>query len=183
MDTLAHGLWGGAVFGRRDGAQWKAAFVLGMSPDLLSFGPYLLTHLGDVAARWSSHRGGPPDPRDIPAYVYGAYDVTHSLVVWGVACAALAAAARVRRRSGAPAWSVWPFGAWALHILCDIPTHTARFFPTPFLWPLATPYVDGFSWGRRGFMLANYSALALAYLFLLLRKRSRSASAQPRARV
>jgi hypothetical protein len=32
--------------------------------------------------------------------------------------------------------------AWLLHILCDIPAHAARYFPTPFFWPLPTPLLD-----------------------------------------
>ena len=84
MDTLAHGLWGGAVFGQKKDSPWKWAFWLGMMPDLLSFGPFFLTHMGDIGERWAHHQFGPPDHRMIPAYVYHAYNVTHSLVVWAV---------------------------------------------------------------------------------------------------
>src|SRR5207247_4366348 len=70
--------------------------------------------------------------------------------------------------------SLLPLGAWALHILCDIPTHSTRFFPTPFLWPFHTPFVDGRPWGRPPFTLINYSLLLLTYLGLYAyRKRSR----------
>jgi hypothetical protein len=160
MDTLAHGLWGGAAFGQRD-HQWKWAFLLGMCPDLFSFGPYFLTHLGDIGERWAHHHMGPPDPRLIPTYVYHAYNVTHSLVIWGILM--LVAWKIYGRRA-------WPLGAWGLHILCDIPTHSLRFFPTPYLWPLPTPYYNGTSWGNKTFMLANYSGIALAYLVLAYRK-------------
>ena len=170
MDTLAHGLWGGAVFGQRDN-QWKWAFILGMCPDLFSFGPYFLTHAGDIGERWAHHQMGPPDPRLIPAYVYHAYNVTHSLVVWGILM--LIAVGLYGRRG-------WPIGAWGLHILCDIPTHSLRFFPTPYLWPFPTPFFNGHSWGNRPFMVANYSGIALAYLVLAYRQYKLRRSHGPR---
>jgi hypothetical protein len=55
---------------------------------------------------------------------------------------------------------------WALHILIDIPTHSLRFFATPFLWPLSDYRFNGISWGNRWFMLANYTALAIVYILL-----------------
>jgi hypothetical protein len=162
MDTLAHGLWGGAAFGQRN-HQWKWAFFLGMCPDLFSFGPFFLTHMGDIGERWAHHRMGPPDPRLIPTYVYHAYNITHSLVVWGIL---MLVAWRLYGRHA------WPLGAWGLHILCDIPTHSLRFFPTPYLWPLPTPFFNGHSWGNKTFMLANYAGIALTYLVLTWRKAS-----------
>jgi hypothetical protein len=159
LDTLAHGLWGGAVFGQRKENPWKWAFWLGMMPDLLSFGPYFLTHLPDIYHRWTSHHFGPPDHRMIPPYVYHAYNVTHSLVIWSILMV-FACSIHGRR--------AWPMGAWGLHILCDIPTHSLRFFPTPYLWPFATPFYNGIPWGRRSFMIKNYLAIGLTYAVLFL---------------
>ena len=62
----------------------------------------------------------------------------------------------------------WPIGAWGLHILCDIPTHSTRFFPTPYLWPFHTPFINGLPWARPTFMIANYSLILLTYLILFL---------------
>jgi hypothetical protein len=160
MDTLAHGLWGGAVFGQKQNS-WKWAFWWGMCPDLFSFGPFFLTHIGYIAHRWANHQHGPPDPRIIPAYVYHAYNVTHSLVIFGILF--LAAWWLYGRAS-------WPFAAWGLHILCDIPTHSTRFFPTPYLWPFATPFYNGMPWARRRFMLINYGLIITTYLFLTMWK-------------
>src|SRR5882762_7685142 len=152
MDTLSHGLWGGAVFGQKKGV-WKWAFFWGMAPDLFSFGPFFLTHFPTLLQRWGGlHRLEPPDPRIIPAYVYHAYNVTHSLVIW---IAVVAIVAILRRKIP------WVLGAWGLHILCDIPTHSTRFFPTPYLWPLNTPFVNGHRWSTLPFMLTNYSLIAL----------------------
>src|SRR5437667_10605169 len=37
----------------------------------------------------------------------------------------------------------WVLGAWALHIVCDIFTHPLWAYPTPYLWPITTDFVDG----------------------------------------
>ena len=166
MDTLSHGLWGAGLFGQsKEKKTWAWAFWLGMAPDLLSFGPYFLTRLGTIIERWRTTGFGPPPPHAIPSYVYGAYNVTHSLVVWAVLMAAISGA---RRRP------FWPLAAWALHILCDIPMHSVHFFPTPYLWPLNTPFVDGIPWGRSIWYLpVDFGALAALYLILYFRRRSR----------
>ena len=38
MDILSHGLWGAIAFGRRNRPSFWLAFVIGLAPDLLSFG-------------------------------------------------------------------------------------------------------------------------------------------------
>ncbi|OGO06343.1 MAG: hypothetical protein A2Y73_03930 [Chloroflexi bacterium RBG_13_56_8] len=38
------------------------------------------------------------------------------------------------------------FGAWLLHILLDIPTHSRRRMATPIFWPLSRWAFDGLSW-------------------------------------
>lgn len=65
---------------------------------------------------------------------------------------------------------------WLLHILIDIPTHSLRFYATPFLWPVSSYRFNGISWANRWFMLANYSALVVVY-FLLWRSSRRAAKA------
>lgn len=139
---MAHGLWGGALFGRKTSWQWRAALLLGMMPDLLAFGPFLLSRIGRS------------DFRVFPAYVYESYDVTHSLVVW-IAVATLIWVIRKQ--------FPWIFCAWAFHILCDIPFHEISFFPTPYLWPFHTPLVNGMHWAQPAVMIPNYGALILVY--------------------
>ena len=175
MDTLAHGLWGGAAFSHKDG-QWKWAFVLGMAPDLLSFGPFFLMRLGDISRRWTAGRMGPPEAHTIPEFVYHAYNITHSLLVWVAMFLVALYFLSLRKRTPLLRYSdtslpLLPFLAWPLHILCDIPTHSTRFFPTPFLWPFPTTFFNGTSWGNKTFMIANYSAIAVAYLGYFLWKR------------
>ena len=59
---------------------------------------------------------------------------------------------------------------WPLHILIDVPTHSSKIFPTPFLFPISNYTFNGISWGNPIFMLINYSALFIVYLFLFRKK-------------
>ena len=154
MDILSHGLYGGVLVGRKSRRSFWLAFFFGIAPDLFSFGIFTASVWLGLASGldWGSRH---PDPSLIPSYVQSLYNVTHSLVIWTLVFALV--------------WIVyrklpWVLGAWGLHILCDIPTHSTRFFPTPFLWPFNTPYVNGIPWARPTFMIANYALLALTYL-------------------
>jgi hypothetical protein len=146
MDVLAHGLWGGALFGRKTRWQWRWAFLVGMAPDIVAFGPFLVSQA--LSEQWKA----------FPPYVYSTYNITHSLVVWAAVAAALWA---IRKRFP------WILGAWALHVVCDIPLHELSFFPTPYLWPLPTPLVDGVRWAQPSIVFPNYVALAVTYTFLI----------------
>ena len=164
MDVVAHGLWGGALFCRYGRKKFVGGLLLGMAPDLLSFGVFHVTHPGWMVRRLAGAISGPPELSILPAYVFHAYNVTHSLVVWLVAFFLL--------------WLMlknppWLLGAWLLHILCDIPTHATSYFPTPFLWPITTPVVNGISWASPEFIIANYACLIAVYsvIYLYLRKR------------
>ena len=166
MDVVSHGLWGGAPFYPQGRKKFLAAVLLGMAPDLLSFGVFHVAHPGWLSQRLVRQISGPPALTLLPPYVFHAYNITHSLVVWAVAFFLL--------------WLVtkkppWLLGAWLLHILCDIPTHAASYFPTPFLWPFPTPILDGVPWSTPWFMAAHYATLFIVYCCLFLycrRKRS-----------
>ncbi len=161
MDTLSHGLWGGVTFGNKGKKQFWLAFLLGVAPDLLSFFPGFIGWALDGFPHWHRTLGEPPDPALIPSYIFSIYNITHSLVIWITIFILL--------------WIYFKkppllFCAWLLHILCDIPTHTTRFFPTPYLWPFPTPFVNGFRWSVPWFMFTNYSILLLTSLWILYRK-------------
>ena len=75
MDILSHGLWGGIAFGRRNRPSFWLAFVIGLAPDLMSFGIlYGAVTLGMADAPDFS-RGTPPES-SIPQYVHHLYNVT-----------------------------------------------------------------------------------------------------------
>ena len=168
MDTLAHGLWGGVGFSSYGKKRFAAAFLVGVAPDLLSFGVFHVTNPGWMKLRLLGQISGPPSLSSLPAYVFHAYNWTHSLVVWAVLFGLLWI---VSRR---PPW-VWL--AWGLHIVCDIPTHNTRFFPTPYLWPFPTPLVEGIPWATPWFMATNYAALAAVYgaVLFYVRRKNRAA--------
>jgi membrane-bound metal-dependent hydrolase YbcI (DUF457 family) len=157
MDVVAHGLWGGALFYRQGRRKYFAAALIGMAPDLLSFGVFHVTHPRWIAMRLAGEISGPPALGILPSYVFHAYNLTHSLIVWSVVFSLL--------------WLIlkkppWHLGAWLLHIVCDIPTHAASYFPTPFLWPFPTPFVNGIPWTTPRFMAANYTAIIVTYCAL-----------------
>ena len=159
MDTLAHGLWGGIAFYPQGAKKYAAAFTLGMAPDLLSFGLYHVSNPGWLSLRLVGKVSGPPPLSTLPEFVFHAYNLTHSLLVWVVLFALLWAMLK---------YPPWVFLAWGFHIVCDIPTHNSAYFPTPYLWPLPTPLVEGISWASQGFMMANYTALLAAYIGVVL---------------
>ncbi len=166
MDIVSHGLWGGIAFGRRSRRAFWTAFAFGVAPDLLAFGPHF------AGSIWDSLSGGnyqPTDPQhgyaSIPPYVFLVYHFTHSLVVF---LAAFLLVWALRRRP------LWPMLAWGLHVLMDIPTHSLRFFPTPFLWPLSDVAFNGISWARPIILVPDILLLVLIYgWYFLIRRRGR----------
>ncbi len=100
---------------------------------------------------------GPPDPSSIPSYVYTLYNFTHSLLffflIFGLVWF-------FRKKP------YWLLVGWGFHIFIDIFSHTEKFFPTPFLFPISNFHVSLTSWGNPLFMIINYSALIGVYLWL-----------------
>lgn len=161
MDIFAHALWTGLVFQRAKRVFWAAFF--GVAPDLFSFGLFFIQMI--ISGRLFSqdfNRTEPPDPSLVPQYVHSLYNVTHSLVIFLIVFGIVWA---IRKKP------FWELGGWALHILIDIPTHTSRFFPTPFLFPFSSFTVNGVSWGTPWFMVVNYSSLIVLYAVILFRRR------------
>ena len=66
---------------------------------------------------------------------------------------------------------IWESFAWGLHIIFDIFTHSYRFFPTPFLWPISDVKVNGWPWGMPAIFIPNVILLALLYAWFFLRQR------------
>jgi len=154
MDIISHGLWGGVAFGRKSKKEYWTAFGIGMMPDLFSFGVYQAADiLGIVSGPdWTQ---GAPSSHEIAAFVYGLYDVTHSLVIFAAIFGLVWA---IRRKP------FIPLLAWGLHILIDIPTHAANFFPTPFLWPISDYTFGGIGWGNAIIFIPNLILLATCYI-------------------
>lgn len=152
MDILAHGLWGGVSFGWKRKYGW--AFLFGILPDLLAFGPFFVYRLLAGTLKF-----GKPELAFIPPAVFTAYNISHSLFTAAVIVL-------ITRFAFSKELAVSAL-AYPLHILLDIPTHDKTFFPTPFLFPLSDFRVDGFSWGSRYFMIVNYATILTAYFFYI----------------
>ena len=157
MDVFSHGLWGGIAFGRK--AKFGLAVTFGMLPDLLAFGPFFI--MKTVTQGFGNYYSGRPPLEVFPQWVFTVYNLTHSLLVAGLVFAIL----WYWHRGVAVAFLTWP-----LHILFDIPTHTAAYFPTKFLYPLSTFHFDGVNWGNPLILLPNYLILAGLYAFFLFRR-------------
>lgn len=160
MDTLSHGLWGGVFFGRKKRLDFWMAMLFGMLPDLLSFGIYFALAIFGFFNHPSFASGQHPDSSAIPAFVHVAYNLTHSLVVFALVFGVVYL---VRKNI------YWPLLAWPLHVLYDIPTHSADFFPTPFLWPLSDFHIHGVSWGQPFIFFPNWIALLLCLFWFFFR--------------
>ncbi len=154
MDIISHGLWGGVGFGRRNKRIFWLAVLFGMLPDLLSFGIFTVASMLGINTRpdWAA---GPPPMELIPEYVHVLYNITHSLVTFGVVFFLLWWLARTYAT---------PFSAYGFAVLLDIPTHSTDFFATPFLWPLSSYKFDGMSWSEPFIFFPNLVLLISAYV-------------------
>lgn len=150
MDIFAHGLWSYAIFHRKKYA--LPATLFGVLPDILSFGILFVINL----LNGNFHRG-PPAIDALPRWLFAAYNLTHSLVMFILVFTAIYLITKK--------W-FWPLSAWALHIIIDIPSHSTRYFPTPFLWPLSDYVFNGISWATLWFLILNYSALMIVYILI-----------------
>lgn len=163
MDIFSHGLYGGVAFGRRSRPSYWLAFFFGIAPDFFSFGLFFALTLLGLAEHPDWRSGQHPDPAGIPGFVHALYDGTHSLVIFA---AVFAIVWLILRRP------LLEMLGWPLHILVDIPTHSAEFFPTPFLWPLSDYSFDGWNWSRPEIFIPNVIFLAGLYIwFYIIRPR------------
>ena len=164
MEIVAHALWAtaaGKVANRRIakvGIVWFAIWTL--LPDLFAFSPQVIVGL------WYRFTGS-AESHGLDFHHVGArwgwlnlnlYDIGHSLVIF--VSVFLIVSAILRR-------PLWEMLGWALHILFDIPSHSAH-YPTPFLWPISSYYIAGVSWRQWWFTALNYGILTALFLALRL---------------
>lgn len=168
MDVVSHGLWGSALLGRKDGKLFAAAFVVSLLPDVFAEGVMFTLALAGLPGMPDlSH--GHPDITAFPAWAQDFYNTTHSLIVFGLAFVAIWLA---RRKP--PLLLL----AWGLHVLIDIPTHSLRLFPTPFLWPVSSLKVDGIAWRSPVILVPNVLLLLVVYGTWAWRRRSGDSTAR-----
>ncbi len=180
MDVFSHGLWAalaakaankklnkfnGKPLNARRFAFW------GVFPDLLAFTVAFAWPLAALVSGDFSLSDLPSPEEMEPSrmdtfWVFRLtsflYNISHSLFVFSAVFAFLFFVLRK------PAWET---GGWLLHIIVDIPTHSYKFYPTPFLWPLSDWKFDGFSWAAPWFVAVNYLAIIVVYLLLRGKKK------------
>ncbi len=161
MDLVSHALWGGIVFGQRSKKNFFTAAGITILPDVLTEGLFAGLYLLDIGNMPGWENGHP----NIPAYPFWAqnfYNSTHSVIVFTLCF--LLIWMLVRK-------PVWIIGAWGLHILIDIPTHSINLFPTPFLWPLSDYKFNGIGWHNPLVLGANILLLLGAYSLWFKRRK------------
>ena len=158
MDIVSHGLWGAITFGRKSRSSFWLAFVIGLAPDLLSFGILYVAAMVGLEDKPDFSHGTPPES-SIPQYIHHLYNVTHSFIVFLIVF--LLIWFLLKR-------PLWELAAWGLHVLVDVPTHSHAFFPTPVLWPIFDWKFNGWQWMTPTILIPNFVLLSLLYAWYLL---------------
>lgn len=170
MDVFAHALWAGAgmILARR---RWRipprvAALTVAMAvlPDIPHVVPIVGWSLfgdGSTATVLDYAIASPDEVLAAPAYVdfwsHHLHCIMHSAVI----------AALVTALSWFMARRLWiPLLGWWSHIVIDVFTHSAEYFPSPVLYPFTRAGFDGIAWNTPGALIANYVGLALIYIAL-----------------
>ena len=171
MDIIAHGLWAGL------GLRWLATrrkpsrpavvvATVGMAvlPDLAHLLPIIARALfdgGSLQEVWRYAIAVPGLEPDLAgwaaAWSHHLHCALHSAVIAGGATLLLW---RWRASVGLP------LAGWWSHIVIDVFTHSAEFYPVPVLYPLTYQGFDGLAWNTPWFMVANYLALGVCALAL-----------------
>jgi len=174
VDIVAHTLWAGAgmtALGRRMPLAPRSvgmAMALAALPDVL--------HLTPIVGWWFFGDGSaaavrayaiplpgqlPELPATVALWSHHLHCVMHSALVAGVVTLLV--------------WgllhALWlPLLGWWSHLVIDVFTHSAAFFPTPILYPFTERGFDGLAWNTPWFMVLNYAALAAVGWWLVRRQ-------------
>jgi hypothetical protein len=70
---------------------------------------------------------------------------------------------------------------WWSHIVIDVFTHSAGYYPSPVLYPFTQRGIDGIAWNTPWFMVLNDLALMATGLWLFLAAWRHRAVSEPRA--
>lgn len=156
MDTLAHGLIGGAVFGKtRDEKQIFIGGLMGMMPDIIIFSTVILGMGLSKGLDFIVN----PNPV-VPKIYVDFYYVTHSLII------ALVIAAILFLIKHKWVFFVIPY---ILHILVDVPFHCGL-FATRIFYPFNAFHVCGVDYTEHIWLWEiSYGALVGIYYFIYIR--------------
>jgi len=181
MEIISHIFWAGTAYkvakkmDNQSRLKKKINFLLfifwSAVPDLISFGlmafwvvlvfissgfnsSFLPSHMRAVSGE------SPPAPEgfmSIFQMTSVVYSVSHSIIIFFLVFGLIFLIIKKLP---------WTLLGWLFHILIDIPTHSAQFYPTPFLWPISEwAFRNGVSWGAPWFLILNYSSMIFVYVF------------------
>lgn len=174
MDILAHALWASLPYkfaNLKKRAKkfnfWLIAFW-GIFPDMLAFTiPFSLMIINLILGKISSFTS--PENMEpltnhansISNLTGSLYNIGHSIIIFLIVFFLVWLIFRKPK---------WILGAWLIHIILDILSHSYKFYPTPFLWPISSLKVNGIAWSNKWFMLVNYSLLLIFYCWILIKE-------------
>lgn len=150
MDLISHGLINNLIFKSLPTNERWWAIIFGMLPDLISFSGVMKLEFFKKLLFFKKIPHA-----FIPLFVFKIYNITHSLVIWAIIFTVI--------------WFLGfkimaiAFIGWAVHIVIDIFTHSAKSFPTKIFWPLSDWNYSGFTWSSAKFLIIEYSILAILY--------------------
>lgn len=160
-----------AVRRRRPISRRDATLAVGLAtlPDVVQLTPLVVfALLGEqgwsVLVDYTTTLPGfePHLPSLLMQFTHHLHCLMHSAVVAGAVSVAVLA---VRR-------SFWgPLLGWWSHIVIDVFTHSAEFYPVPVLYPFTQRGFDGLAWNTPWFMASNYALLLMSMLWLYWTRR------------
>lgn len=163
MDILAHSLWTNLTreyYSKNKKvkiSKWWSIFW-GVFPDLFAFTPiFIWTILNNFYLKPFEMEPAIKDSLFIINFTHTLYSISHSFIIFGIIFLFIYL---IKKRI------YFALLGWPFHILIDIPTHSYRFYPTPFLWPISNFKVNGISWSIPWFMILNYSLILIFYILM-----------------
>ena len=184
MDIAAHALWAGAgiLLARRlwvdraaanaapDQPRRKTARTVALTmamaalPDLIHLLPlmgWVVFGSGTAADLYAYAIASPGQEPLMPPWVthfaHHLHCIMHSAITTAAATLLLWLVLR----------TLWiPLLGWWSHVVIDVFSHSAAFYPSPVLYPLTQQGFDGIAWNTPWFMLLNYTVLAAMWAWL-----------------
>lgn len=170
LDIIAHTLWAGVgvAIARR---HFKIAprtcvltVLLAALPDVLQLLPIIgwsVLSDGSIAVLRAYVIAVPGEEPGMPSLVilwsHHLHCITHSAIVASAVTLLLWVVCR----------SLWiPLLGWWSHLIIDVFTHSADYYPSPVLYPITQAGFDGIAWNTPWFMALNYGALGLTGCWL-----------------
>lgn len=177
MDIVAHTLWAGAgcaVLRRhRTVSPRTIAATMGLAalPDVAQLLPIVGWWwfgdgtFADVRAYALAVPGGEPALPPLVLFLsHHLHCIMHSALVAGL----------VTLVSWMLLGRLWiPLLGWWMHIVIDVFTHSAAYYPAPVLYPLTERGFDGMAWNTPEALAINYGALGAVGAWLLFTRRRR----------